>query len=143
MSKNLTMQFFDAAKKSQNMTPTPDISPLSLIKDFIEADENYKRTVEIETTKREAIQAWREVQVKELSDKRDLLEKSLSQRFSERRDTIEKMFTLLDRGIDKNDDRLIKELLNVIVSVVRQSPLANVDKSMADVSNPDVPYIDI
>lgn len=146
MSKKLATHLVGAVRKSPVGTPIIKPSPLALAdsaKMLIEAHENYKKTVQIETTKREAIQAWREVQVKKLSDKRELLETYLSQHFSERRYVIEEMFTRLDRGIDENNDLLIKESLNSIVSVVRQSPLADVDKLMADVSNPDVPYIDI
>jgi hypothetical protein len=121
-------------------------SPLALTGSFqmlMKAKQDYENMQAVENTKRQAIQAWREVQVKKLSDKREILESYLSEHFAERRYLIEEMFQRLDQGIASHNDVLIKASLDSIVEVARQSPLANVDKLMMDMDNPNVPYIDI
>lgn len=131
-----------------NLLPTsmPKQGPLALkesVDMIFRAHHEFKMTREVERTKRKAISDWKEVQLKNLSDRRELLEMYLTQQFAERRYLITELFNRLDQGIEKGDDMIIKASLDGIVEIARQSPLANASQLLADMSNPDIKCIDI
>lgn len=121
-------------------------SPLALTESYkilVEAHNDYKKTVEVETTKRHAIAAWKENRLTDLENRRAILESYLIQNFSERRFMIEEMFQRLDQGIAAGNDQLIGGALGAIVSIASQSPLSNVDKLIGDINNDDIDFIEI
>lgn len=121
-------------------------SPMALADSYkilVQAHSDYKKTVEVETTKRHAIAAWKETRLTDLENRRAILESYLIQNFSERRFMIEEMFKRLDQGIADGNDQVIGGALGAIVSIAAQSPLANVDKLIGDIHDDNVKCIDI
>ena len=125
--------------------PAPG-NPMALADSYkmlVEANNDYKKTVEVETTKRQAIAAWRETRLQDLQNRRELSETYLKERFAERRYQIEEMFVRLDKGISDGNEQLISGALGAIVSIAAQSPLADVDKLIGDMNNDSITSIEI
>lgn len=140
--KSLVNQGFSVLKKG-SVLKAPPTAALDSFRMLLDAHSDYKKTVQLETTKREAIVAWRDTRIKDLENRRAVLESYLTYSFSERRDTIEAFFQRLDRGIDEGNDHLISEALNGIVAIAKQSPLADVDKLLGDMADDSVKSIEI
>ncbi|HIP14001.1 MAG TPA: hypothetical protein EYG74_00750 [Sulfurimonas autotrophica] len=104
--------------------------------------ENYKVT-EIETTKREEIQASKEIELEKIKSKRIILEQYFEGIFSERKLMINKMFDALDKGIETNNLELIQQSLGSIVAIAKESPLAGIQSLLSDYRNPNVQQITI
>lgn len=104
---------------------------------------DYKKVVQVESTKREAISAWRDVKLNELSNQRELLEKFMKKTFNERANVIEKFFEGMDRAIENNDDNLLDKSIMGIVEIAKSSPLLQVKELMDAMRNSDVKVIDI
>lgn len=105
------------------------ISPLQAAEalgQIISAWKEYKKTKEIETTKREQIKAWRDATITRLDHQRALLESYLKETFKERKSVIEGMFNVLDQGIAKGDNQLVSMAMQTIISTVQTSPLQGV-----------------
>lgn len=72
-----------------------------------------------------AINAKRDVLIKEMSLKYDLYYKVFSQIFAERSRAIDKSFSIIDKGLKENDRDLISMGLNSLSTVVASSPFGN------------------
>lgn len=140
--KKFISQGIATLKQGGAIKPSPTAA-LDSFRMLVDAQRDYKKTVELETSKREAIAAWRDVRLIDLENRRASLEGYLTHRFAERRYMIEEMFQRLDRGIDEKNDQLITGALGAIVDIARQSPLADVDKLIGDIDSPNVPSIEI
>lgn len=125
------------------LIPANPVALADSYKMLVEANNDYKKTVEVETTKRQAIAAWRETRLLDLQNRRELLENYLKERFAERRYQIDEMFVRLDKGIADGNEQLISGALGAIVSIAAQSPLADVDKLIGDMNNESIKSIEI
>jgi hypothetical protein len=110
---------------------------------MVTAYTDYKKTVEIETTKRVAISAWRDTRLAEISAQKDIIEKYLSARFTERSNTIQGFFHALDKGIATGNDQLINHSMTAILNIASQSPLAEAKEIMLAMHDPNVKSIEI
>lgn len=72
-----------------------------------------------------AINAKRDVLIKEMSLKYDLYYKVFSRIFAERSRAIDKAFSIIDKGLKENDRDLISMGLNSLSTVVASSPFGN------------------
>lgn len=140
--KSLITQGTSLLKKASEIK-APPTAALDSFRMLLDAHHNYKKTVQVETTKREAITAWRDVRLKDLENRRAVLESYLTHSFAERHDLIQGFFERLDRGIDEGNDHLISEALSGIVAIAKQSPLADVEKLIGDMNDDSVKCIEI
>jgi hypothetical protein len=104
---------------------------------------DYKNVVAAEETKREAIKSWRDTELTELKNHREILELFLKESFKERGMVIEGFFDTLDKAIETGNDSLLEKSIDGILSIARQSPLLEAKALMDAMKNPDVKVIDI
>ncbi len=125
----------------------PQAAALSTVKNasdsLISAWKEYSIIREQETTKREAISAWRDVQLEKYKSQREVLSTYLKQTFAERRDVIQGLFDKLDEGIDSDNQELVDSSMSAIVSIVQTSPLQQAQKIIDMTDDPDVEEIEI
>ncbi len=86
---------------------------------------DYLKTKEQERTKRESIIAKRDVLTAEINAKKELLSEIFKGIFDERQNSINKLFDVLDKGIEKGDSHIIDGALNGILTIIQTSPFAN------------------
>lgn len=110
---------------------------------LVNAWKDYKITAELEETKRENIRAWRDVNVKAIEKNTEILKHYLDSAFSERRQTIQGMFVLLDKGLASGDSQVINGALTSILEITRQSPLAGARELINSLEDPDVKQLEI
>lgn len=104
---------------------------------------NYKSVAQVEGTKREAIAAWRDVKLGELSNQRELLEQFMKETFKERATVIEGFFEKLDEAIESGNDNLLEKSIMGILTIAKHSPLLQAKDLMDAMRNPDVKVIDL
>jgi len=119
-------------------SPTQVFDALKII---VDAHKENQQVMEIEQTKRKAIEAQKEVELKKLKKQRKVLEQYLEETFSERKMVITKMFDVLDKGIDSNNLELIQQSLASIVAIAKESPLKGIQNLIQDFDNPNVDEI--
>ena len=127
-------------------TILPKTNPMQVmdgLKIVVEAYKENHRVSEIETTKREQIQADKKVKLAKIKSQRKILEQYLEGIFSERKLMINKMFDALDKGIERDNSDLIQQSLGSVVDIARESPLAGVQNLLSDYENPEVEVITI
>lgn len=110
---------------------------------LVESYTRYKETVQIETTKRAAISAWRDTKLKELSNQKEILELYLKETFKERAKNIEGFFAALDKGIENGNDQVIQQSLQAIIHIANQSPLAQATQLITAMKDPNIKEIEI
>ena len=103
----------------------------------------YKKVAEVEDTKREAISAFKEVKLGQISAQRAVLEGYLTKTFEERATTIHNFFEVLDKGIETGDSSLISNAIGAIVDITKQSPRAGARELIGAFYDPDVKTIEI
>ncbi len=124
--------------------PTPNpLQTIDGLKIVLDAWKENHRVTEVETTKREQIQAYKEVELAKIKGQRKVLEQYFEGVFSERKLMINKMFDALDKGIETNNLELIQQSLGSVVAIAKESPLAGVKNLLSDFDNPDVEELTI
>ena len=113
------------------------------LKMLVDAWSSYKQTVEVETTKRAAIQAWRDTKLAQLENQRRVLEDYLAHAFKERSVMISGFFNALDHGIKSGDSQLINSSLGAILAIAKESPLAQAKEIVLAMNDPNVGFIEI
>lgn len=103
---------------------------------------DYKTICQTEHTKREAIAAWREVQLTKTNNQREFLESYLKERFAERRHVINEMFERLDKGIESDNPELITTAMSAIENTVKSSPLQEAGQVLMAMNDPTVDKIE-
>lgn len=109
---------------------------------LVSAYKEYKTICQQEHTKREAIQAWKEVQVGRTNAQRDFLESYLKERFTERKHVIDEMFKRLDEGIANDNPELISMAMSAIENTVKSSPLQEASQVLMALNDPNVDKIE-
>ena len=134
----------------KGVIPSPNSLPINPIavadeslKMLVNAWANYKNTVEVETTKRTAISAWRDTKVAQIDSQRQVLESYLAHAFKERASMIHGFFDVLDKGIENGDSNLVNSSIAAILSVAKESPLSQAKEIMAAMYDPNVDCIEI
>lgn len=127
--------------------PTPNGNPASTCSDactsVLQSFLEYKKISEGEKTKREYIQAHRDVALARIQSHRETLEKYLTETFAERRLVISQMFDALDKGIETGNDQVIGMAMQSIVETIKVSPLQGVQTVMNQIEDPNVDFIEI
>jgi len=129
MSINKITKYVQPTAALAKSSPIPPLETTkSAFSILVEAHTQYKCLVEQETTKREAISAWRDINVRRLEDQREILEMYLTQTFGERAHNINEMFERLDTAMEEGDINKIGLFLGGIVDLAKQSPLAGINQ---------------
>lgn len=124
----------------------PKAIPPAMAKDsfdmLVQAYREYKEIVEMETTKRQAISAWRDTKLAALENQREILKDYLARTFEERNYVINEMFERLDVGIADNNMELVNMAMDNIVAIVKTSPLKEAEKVISALHDPNVGQIE-
>lgn len=138
-------EFIKATKTLKNVTAIPKPSPdmaLQAFKMLADAHHEYRMTVQVETTKREVINAWRDVHVGKIEQQTDFLKTYLAETFKERRHSIDEMFERLDRGIEAGNMDLVNMAMESITTIVKSSPLKEAEKIIQALNDPNIEKIE-
>lgn len=115
------------------------INPLEALQTIVESIVEYKKTASEETTKREEIAAWRDVNMGRIEAQRDLIMTYLDQTFDERKANFAKFFEVLDGAIASGQTEVVAAALDSITQLAKSSPfkdIANVEKVRAMLDQP-------
>ena len=130
--------------KIPNKLPIPDPNAAGkAVELLINAWKDYKEIHERESTKREAIKAYRDTKIEEIKAQRNILELYLVKTFKEREKVITGMFDVLDKGIDTGDQQLIANAMNTIIATIQTSPLKDIQNMRLQLDDPNIESIEI
>jgi hypothetical protein len=132
------------SKNATSMTiPNHLTSASDAFNNLVNAWKDCQNTAQIEKTKRENIKAWRDTNIKAIEESSSILKLYLERSFQERAATIQNTFTRLDTALASGNIEAVGLMMNSIVSIVKESPLAQARQVIADMSNPNVRMIEI
>ncbi len=139
MNANLLMKLPNLAKKASSQTD----SAMAAFNNLVGVWKECKQITEIEKTKREKVKAWRDVNVKIIEENSEILKKYLELSFKERALTIKETFERLDSALANGNTEVVGLMMNSIVSIVNDSPLAKAEQVIASMNNPSINMIEI
>lgn len=139
MLKNLPKTIPDAFKG----IPIPTTAAVDAFHNLVNAWKDYQNTAQIEGTKRGNIRSWREVNIKAIEENSAILKLYFERSFEERAATIQSTFERLDQALENGNIETVGIMMNAIVSIVKESPLAQARQVIADMNNPSVTIIEI
>ena len=113
--------------------PIPATAAVDAFNNLVNAWKDCKSTAEIERTKRENIKSWRDTNIKAIEENSAILKIYLERSFQER----------LDKALADGNTAAVGLMLNAIVAIVKESPLAQARQVIADMNNPNVSMIEI
>lgn len=139
MLKNLPKKIPGAIK----VIPVPATAAFDAFDNLVNAWKECKNTAEVEKTKRENIKSWRDINIKAIEENSVILKSYLERSFQERSATIQGTFERLDQALADGNTEAVGLMMNAIVSIVKESPLAQARQVIADMNNPNVTMIEI
>lgn len=139
MIKNLPKKISGVSK----VIPIPTTAAVDAFDNLVNAWKDCKNTAEIEKTKRENIKSWRDTNIKAIEENSAILKLYLERSFQERAATIQDTFVRLDQALADNNTEAVGLMMNAIVAIVKESPLAQTRQVIADMNNPNVTMIEI
>jgi len=134
------MSILSKTKSIPKPSPQQAFEGLKMFADVVK--ENYKIREE-ETTKRHNITAMKEFEIEKIKAQKEVLKDYFEKTFSERKENFNKLFDVLDKGIESNNLELIQLSLHSIVEIAKDSPLKQIEKLRSDFRNPNVKEIEI
>ena len=139
MNANLLTKIPNLAK-GMPLKPNPAMMAFS---NLVGAWKECNQTAEVEKTKRANVKAWRDVNVKIIEENSEILKKYLELSFKERALTIKETFERLDSALANGNTEMVGLMMNSIVSIVNESPLAKAEQVIASMNNPSINMIEI
>ena len=139
MLKNLLNRMPGAVKG----IPIPTTAAVDAFDNLVNAWKDCKNTAEVEKTKRENIRSWRDTNIKAIEENSAILKLYLERSFQERAATIQGTFERLDQALADGNTEAVGLMMNAIVAIVKESPLAQARQVIADMNNPNVTMIEI
>lgn len=139
MTNNLPTRISDIVKG----TPIPTTAAVDAFNNLVNAWRDCKNTAEIEKTKREYIISWRDTNIKAIEENSAILKLYLERSFQERTATIQGTFERLDQALAHGNTEVVGLMMNAIVAIVKESPLAQAQQLISDLNNPNVNMIEI
>jgi len=118
-------QKFDINEIANKSNP---LDVFEAFKVFITAKKEYEIVKEQEFTKRKAIDIDLQKFQITSANKREFIKEYFVNQFSDRREVIERNFTLLDRALDENKDNIAIQILDTIGGIIKENPLKEIDK---------------
>jgi hypothetical protein len=104
-----------------------DISPQNALSAF-ENIMKYKAEIAKSESEIKKLDVTQNVMLTEIDKKYELYHKIFNSIFSERRETIDKYFEIIDLGIKQNNNELINAGLTNLCNVVSSSPFSNLSE---------------
>lgn len=95
------------------------------------------QTAEVERTRREAIEAQRQVVLARIEATRLLLDEYMTRTFDERKGTLNRMFDALDSAQASGDTSGMQHLLGSIVDIVKASPFKDLASFRRNYDDPE------
>ncbi len=120
--------------------PAMVLRPLN---DMIKAWSDYRKTCEVEKTKRARIAAERDVALAKIEAFRELAGDYFERAFSERRQVLQNAFRTLDKALESGNDKDVSMTLSAIVTIVQTSPLKDFQRVSSQIADPGVKTVDI
>jgi len=93
------------------------------LRSLVDAAKEHGNTREEERTRRAQIEADLKRDIAKIKVQRKILETILQNTFSERRDTVDRMFERLDRALSEDRNDVAIQALSSIEGIVKSSPL--------------------
>lgn len=103
--------------------PLPARESLELLRSLVDAAKEHGKIREEERTRRSQIEADLKRDLAKIKLQRKILETILQNTFSERRDTVDRMFERLDRALSEDRNDVAIQALSSIEGIVKSSPL--------------------
>lgn len=103
--------------------------------EIIKARQQYLSTREIEKTRRFEIQKLSEVELASIREQSAILQEYLQMTFIERRQNFDYCFSLLDKGLENDNQKQIEAALSIIVTTIKESPLKQAAEIMSKIKN--------
>lgn len=103
--------------------PLPAKESLELLRSLVDAAKEHGKTREEERARRAQIEADLKRDLAKIKVQRKILETILQNTFSERRDTVDRMFERLDRALSEDRNDVAIQALSSIEGIVKSSPL--------------------
>lgn len=125
------------------LVAAPAMQAATSATDLINAYKEFKKTQEVEKTKRKQIAADRDVRLETIREQASILKSLIDKTFTEREKNFNQFFSILEDGFNNNDDKKINIALNLIVEQTKVSPMAQAVSMMQQIQDPDVKYIDV
>ena len=123
----------------------PSGSPADILKsiDMVTgAIERCKTVIEQEQTKREAIRAYRDIELNKLQAQKENFQKYIEVVFQERSKNFDEFFTRLDTAIETGDMQLANLVMTGIINQIKSSPLQGVKEIMMQANDSDCKHIE-
>lgn len=95
-----------------------------------------------EETKREAIRAYRDVELKKLKNQKQNFEQYINYVFQERRINFDKFFQQLDIAIETDNMELANIVMAGIIQQIQNSPLQGVQELLIQVNDSNCKHIE-
>lgn len=147
MTKNLPIKVPKTISKTIPSTgiriPIPTTAAFDAFDNLVNAVKDCSITAEVEQTKRENIKSWRDTNIKAIEENSAILKLYLERSFQERAATIQGTFDRLDQALADGNNEVVGLMMNAIVTIVKESPLAQARQVIADMNNPNVTMIEI
>ena len=97
------------------------LNPLEVLHEYFD----YKKTIEQHESYRQTIEAKRDIVLTTLEYQREIILTYFEKRFSERREALGKLFTLLSSATDSKDDKQLDVALAGIMGILKENPLGD------------------
>lgn len=104
---------------SSSKSVVRNINPLDFVREYI----SFKKCVEEQITERNKIEAERDKVIKAIEAEKEVIMAYFNMRFKERKETIDRLFGTLDKGIKSKNNEIIDKALGGIVVVIKDNPL--------------------
>lgn len=98
-----------------------NLNPLEVLHEYFE----YQKTLDEQRTTREHISAKRDIAIKSIEAQKEILLDYFNKRFSERKDSLDKFFDVLDNAIKEKDDKQLDVALAGILGILKDNPLGD------------------
>ena len=104
--------------------------------------DNHKVTEE-ESTKRENIRAYRDIEIERIQGQKEILKDYFKHSFAERKENFDRLFDSLDKGLEANNPDLIINSIGAITAIANESPLNSMQNIVNQLKSGDVKTIEI
>lgn len=108
-----------------------------VLKTLIQSKKEYEVTKEQETTKRMKIHNDMIQYLKNLEAKKEFVYKAFQEEYSIRRETIDRMFLMIEECLDEGKNEVVISALNNIEGIVKESPLKSIASIASAFENDD------
>ena len=115
-------------KKKTDIGKLKSKDAASVLNSLINAKKEYEITCEQETTKRMKIKADMDKYILKLQLQKEAFQLALHEEYSLRKQTIEEMFSYVERAYEDDKIEVVIGALNSIENIVKENPLQSIAK---------------